>query len=341
MNRPSAKLESLLQRTSESGATGELLWRVTSESRGIDVTYGDRQRQFFIASATKLYVTAILAQLHDEGRLRWSDPVERFFDDPDLLRLLSRAASGGEPISIAEVMAHTSGLPDYFDGKRADGSTTFRRTLSQDVDWNLDDVVRWSSEMKPTRRGKGHYSDTGYQVLGGLIERVEGKPLGTVVDERIAQRLGLQRTFVFDVGDVGRYVEIASMKLGDAVARIPLAMASVQADGGVVTTLDEALRFTRAFFAGEVFEARDLDFIESDWHRIFPPFHYGYGVMRFHLPAIMTGLRNLPVMVGHGGASGAVMFTSADRDITVVGSVNQLEGRSRAYQLMAKSVMAI
>lgn len=335
------KLERLLERTLESGATGELLWRVTCRSRGSDVVFGDPNRQFFLASATKLFVTAILAQLQDEGRIHWSDPVGGFFDSPMLAGVLSDAAGGGQPITIAEVMAHTAGLPDYFEGERADGGTTFARVIEQDMAWDFDDVLRWSKAMKPARRGRGHYSDTGYQLLGALIERVEGKSFGAVVDERIAQRLALLRTFVFGSLDVDRVDEIAQMRLGHGVVRIPLAMASVQADGGAVSTLDEAHRFIGAFFGGALFDPRNLPVIESDWHRIFPPFAYGYGVMRYHLPGIMTGFRALPPMVGHGGASGVVLFTSADRDITVVGTVNQVAKRSLAYRLMTKSLLSV
>lgn len=339
MATESGKLTELLQRTSDSGRTGELLWRVTSERRGVDGTFGDPKRQFFLASATKLFVVAILAQLQDEARIAWADPVERHLDRPDLSTLLT--AADGPAISIAEVLAHTAGLPDYFEDRRADGGTTFGRVLQHDLSWNIDDVLHWSRGMKPARRGKGHYSDTGYQILGSLIEQIEGKPFGTVVDERIAQRLELHRTFVFGSGDVDRYDEIAPMRNGTETARIPLAMASVQADGGAVSTLADAHRFIEAFFAGELFDRRNLGFIESDWHRIFPPFAYGYGVMRFHLPALLTGFRRLPVMVGHGGASGVVMFTSIDRDVTIVGTVNQLQKRSTAYQLVTKSLLAV
>ena len=62
-----ARIIKALEAVDRKPVTGEVLWRLRSDDRRVDVTYGDPDRQFFIASATKLYVTAILAQLRMEG----------------------------------------------------------------------------------------------------------------------------------------------------------------------------------------------------------------------------------------------------------------------------------
>ena len=94
----------LAQLTPEPG-TGEVLWRVRSADGSVDVTHGDPDRQFFLASATKLFVTAILAQLRDEGRLDWAAPLADYLSDVDLSGLFRTGATDrGGTVTVAPVL---------------------------------------------------------------------------------------------------------------------------------------------------------------------------------------------------------------------------------------------
>ncbi len=337
----SAALEALIRKVDEDPKSGEVLWRMRSDDGRIDLVYGDPIRQFFIASATKLYVTAILAQLRVEGRLAWDAPIASYLPDLDLAGILVvNGADRSGVMTVREVMAHTSGLADYFEGKRPDGPTTIERAIAGDFAWTVGDVIAWTRAMKPGTPGKGLYSDTGFQLLGALIERVDGRSFRDAVAARITEPLGMARTYVFGPGNVAGFDGIAAMRWGEVPLRIPLAMASVQADGGVVSTLDDGLAFLDAFFGGRLFPAALLAEMALDWHRIFFPLQYGTGIMRFSMPRVLTGFRAVPPFVGHSGASGTVMFRAADLGLTVVGTVNQAKHRSMPYQLMVRAALA-
>jgi CubicO group peptidase (beta-lactamase class C family) len=335
MGSPQQAVADVVEAADRSGATGEVLWRVRSDDGRVDVTHGDPDRPFFIASATKLYVTAILAQLRQEGRLSWDDTAARHLP-PGLVDPLPR----GRDLTIRELLAHTSGLPDYFEDRRPDGPTTFARIRHLDRGWTLADVVAWSARQAPQAPGRGHYSDTGYQVLGGVIEHVTGMTFGDAVRVRVSERIGQVATWVFGRESIVRYDDVATMRFGKDPLVIPRAMASVQADGGIVSTVTDGVRFVDAFFCGELFEAALLSEIMADWHRIFRPLEYGTGIMRFRLPAAYTGFRRVPPFYGHSGVSGTVLFRCPDLGLTVVGTVNQVRGRSRPYRLMVRSALA-
>jgi len=320
--------------------TGEVLWRIRSADGSVDVTHGDPDRQFFLASATKLFVTAILAQLRDEGRLDWAAPLADYLSDVDLSGLFRTGATDrGGTVTVAEVMAHTAGVGDYFEGRRADGTTTLENAVAADPVYGLEDVLRWTRGMKSPTAGRGHYSDTGYQLLGAVIESVSGQAFGHAVQHRIAGPFGLTRTFCFGPSDVSRYDSIASVRNGKDPLHIPNTMASVQADGGIVSTLDDATRFLDLFFSGGLFPAGLLDEMMRDWHRIMYPLEYGTGVMRFRMAPVFTGLRRVPAFVGHSGATGTVLFRAPRTGLTIVGTVNQIQGRSRPYRLMVRCAL--
>jgi CubicO group peptidase (beta-lactamase class C family) len=123
---------------------------------------------------------------------------------------------------------------------------------------------------------------------------------------------------------------------GTRPLRIPRAMASFGPDGGIVSTARDQLTFLRAFIAGELFPRSFLDEMTSEWRRWRFPLDYGIGIMRFAIPRVMALGRAVPPMIGHSGASGAVLYHSPERDLSVALTVNQIAKRSLSYQLLSR-----
>jgi len=309
-----------------------LLWSLHRSTDGSTLTYGDPDQPFFIASATKLYVTAILAQMRSEGLLSWDAPIADLLDQLPLRPLVGDA-------TVREVMGHTAGLGDYFEGKRRAAPSTFAQVVTGDFGWDVHDVLAWTAEVPHGVRGRGLYSDTGYQLLGAVIEKLDHHSFADSVRMRIAEPLDLRHTYVFDHSSLGDYERISPLFSGDVRLHIPQAMASVQADGGIVSTINEGLVFLDAFFNGRLFPAELMPEIAGGWHAIFRPLEYGTGIMRFALPRVMTGMRRIPPFIGHSGASGTVMFTCPELGLTVVGTVNQIRNRSLPYRLMVRTAL--
>lgn len=330
------RIHRLIEKSEADRRTGEVLWRVVG-SDGLDVVHGDLDRPFFIASVSKLFTVACLAQLRDEGRLDWDAPIAGYLPALDLTGLAvenGRDVSG--EITVREVMSHTAGLADYFEGPRPDGPTTLERAMAHDFAWTAEEVVEWTRAMTPARRGRGLYSDTGFQLLDAVVEHLDARPFAASVRARITEPLGLAGTFVYTHDDHERFDEMAVIRHGDVDLHLPLLLASVDGQGGVVSTLRDGVSFLQAFFDGRLFDVTLLDEMLTDWHRIFTPLEYGTGVMRFRLPAVFTGFRSFS-FEGHSGASGVVWYRDARSGVIVVGTVNQLKQRQLPYQLMIRT----
>jgi len=349
MSTREQRIRRLIEKSAADSRTGEVLWRVvapaTNDEPGLDVVHGDLDRPFFIASVSKLFTVVCLAQLRDEGRLDWDAPIARFLPDLDLSGLAVENGRDGSvrdvssEITVREVMAHTAGLADYFEGPRPDGPTTLERAMQNDFGWGEAEVIEWTRAMTPARRGRGLYSDTGFQLLDGVVERLDGRPFAASVRARITEPLGLDRTYVFTIDTLDRFDEMAVIRHGDRDLRLPLLLASCGGQGAVVSTLRDGVTFLQAFFDGRLVDAALLDEMLTDWHRIFSPLEYGTGVMRFRLPAVFTGFRSFEFQ-GHSGASGVVWYRDARSGVIVVGTVNQLKQRQLPYQLMIRTAAA-
>lgn len=334
------RIHRLIEKSAADRRTGEVLWRVVTPDGGLDVVHGDLDRPFFVASVSKLFTTVCLAQLRDEGRLDWDAPIAGYLPDLDLTGLaIEKGRDVSGEITVREVMAHTAGLADFFEGPRPDGPTTLERAMQRDFSWSEADVIEWTRAMPPARRGRGLYSDTGFQLLDSVITRLDGRPFAESVRARITEPLGLAGTFVFTLDTLDRFDEMAVIRHGVRDLRLPLLLASCGGQGGVVSTLRDGVAFLQAFFGARLFDAALLDEMLTDWHRIFSPLEYGTGVMLFRLPAVLTGFRSFP-FEGHSGASGVVFYRDARTGVIVVGTVNQLQQRQLPYQLMIRTATA-
>ncbi|UTT63260.1 serine hydrolase domain-containing protein [Microcella humidisoli] len=333
------RIHRLIEKSAADRRTGEVLWRVVSPD-GLDVVHGDLDRPFFVASVSKLFTVVCLAQLRDEGKLDWDAPIAGYLPDLDLTGLaVDNGRDVSDEITVREVLGHTAGLADYFEGPRPDGPTTLKRALQSDFGWGEAEVVEWTRAMTPARRGRGLYSDTGFQLLDGVVERLDGRAFAESVRARITAPLGLDHTYVFTSDTLDRFDEMAVIRYADRDLRLPLLLASCGGQGAVVSTLRDGVAFVQAFFDGRLFDKKLLDEMLINWHRIFSPLEYGTGVMRFRLPAVLTGFRSFEFQ-GHSGASGVVFYRDDRTGVIVVGTVNQLKQRQLPYQLMIRTAAA-
>ncbi|MFM8939888.1 MAG: serine hydrolase domain-containing protein, partial [Phenylobacterium sp.] len=196
---------------------------------------------------------------------------------------------------------------------------------------------RMGASGPPGAGARAAYSDTNYQILGKVIETLDGAEFHTAFERRIVRPLGLSSTWIYSDPDDRRP---RLLRYREAELAIPQAMTFAQADGGVVTTAREGLSFVRAFFEGRLFNSARLSPLQ-DFRPMFFPLEYGTGMMRFQLPGAMTGLQKLPPLIGHSGLSGAILFHAPARGLSFAGTVNQVDRRSTVFQLLARAVMTV
>lgn len=296
----------------------------------------DSTSPYFSASITKLFVAIVVMQLRAEGRVGLDTPlVDVVPHDLSRLHVLD-GVDHTASMTVSQALAHTTGLPNYLEDTPRRGRSFLDETLDADRSWGVPDVIEHSREILrprfiPGTARRAYYSDTNYQLLGAAIEHITGHPLDTAIRTRLTDPLGLAETRLFD-GTRDDIDSIATLFHGDRLLRHPLLMTSVGADGGIVTSADDSMTLLRAWLEGRLLSPDDVALMQATWRRIFRPFRYGLGVMQFRLPRVLTGMRSME-MIGHSGASGALMFVVPAQGLLVTGTVNQLESRSQPFKL--------
>lgn len=298
---------------------------------------------YFIASTTKLYVTAIILHLKSKGVLDLDDKISKYLDSPVLkgLHTLNGKDYSSE-ISIKNLLAHTSGIPDYFQQKNKEGKS-FESELIRGNDqfWTFEQVVDYSKQLKPLfvpdAKGKAHYSDTNFQLLGKIAENITQKSITENYEELIFNPLELSRTYLYtDIQDQ----KPKTLYYKSKELFIPKAMASFGPDGGIVSTSNELMIFLTAFFNGTFFPKSYIESLKT-WNRIFFPMQSGVGIHRFKLPWIFNPTGTIPELLGHSGLSGTLAYHSPEKDIYITGTVNQVANPGTSFRLAIKLLQKV
>ncbi len=143
-----------------------------------DNTPVDSETRFAIGSVSKQFVCVAILLLAEDGKLSPTDPVARFY--PDLAR-------AGE-ITLLDLMNHVSGYPDYYPLDFLDR----RMRAAIEPDELLRQYAGGRLDFEPGTRWS--YSNTGYILLGRVVEKVSGESLGAFLEQRLFRPLGMNAT---------------------------------------------------------------------------------------------------------------------------------------------------
>lgn len=264
-----------------------------------------RNASFRIASVTKTFVSAAIHRLTEQGLVSLEDPLDKLLMVSDL-ELLRGHGYRTNQITVAQLLAHTSGLPDY-----AETQDYIQAVLADPTRrWTRREQIEFALETFPRKGEPGKvfsYSDTGYLLLGEILERHGGLPLANAYRHGLNfAQLGLVSTWLesMEAPPPGAGPRL-SQYLGDVDINNADPSFDLYGGGGLVSTVDDLNRFISALFDGRVVNAESL---HSMMTTTLEP-HAGRGLLKYDLDGI--------VCWGHEGFWGVLMLRCPSEDITV------------------------
>lgn len=144
-----------------------------------------RNTVYRIGSITKMFTALMLLQLVEEGKVRFYDPVEKYF--PEINQVQGRF-TGAPPVTLLQLATHTSGLD-----REPDDPATYQ--TGGVADWEKI-LVRALPHTKFIYEPgwRYHYSNIGYAILGAALSRAAGQRYTDYVTRKIFMPLGMART---------------------------------------------------------------------------------------------------------------------------------------------------
>ena len=230
-----------------------------------------RDAIFRIASMTKPVTSVAALMLVDEGRIALTDPISRWapeFADMRVLRAPTGPLDEADPavreITFNDLLTHRSGLT-YGSFHAGPIQPAYDAALGGDIDSHVapdDWITALAGLPLIDQPGAGFHYGNSTDLLGFLIARIEGEPLGAVLQRRIFGPLGMTDTgFVVPPANTHRKAQLygfdaaggmiprptGASGAGAVLPERPADMTYVSGSGGLWSTLDDYLAFARLF----------------------------------------------------------------------------------------------
>jgi CubicO group peptidase (beta-lactamase class C family) len=256
--------------------------------------------RFRIGSLTKQFTAAAVLLLEEQGKLKVEDPVKKYLPD---------VPAAWDKITIFNLLTHTSGIPNFTDFPDYAASEPFATTPEKLV-------ARFSDKPLEFQPGeKGHYSNSGYILLGYLIERISGEDYAAFVQQYIFTPLGMK-----DSGYDSNPAIIARRASGYSPGpNGPLNASFVHMSvpfsaGGLYSTTEDLLRWERGLFGGKLLSPSSLQKMTTPFKN---DYAFGLGV----------GTKNNRKLIAHSGGiegfNSYLCYYPADQvTVAVLGNLN-------------------
>lgn len=252
-----------------------------------------------IGSISKHFTAEAILLLAEEGKLKLDDPFSKY---------LSEAPEAWKPITLRHILAHTSGLKDW----EAANVLSYRR------EYTADEFIKLMSpfplDFVPGE--KWAYSNTGYPLLGLVIERASGQPFEAFMTERIFKPLGMNATRFNHPSHIvpnhaGGYVdESGVLRKGE-----PLRPQVIAPNGGMLTTVLDMAKWEQVFYSERLLKRSSLEQMQTPVQlNDGATFNSGLGVFLDTFRGHRLILHNGSTVAGYS----AVFYSYPDDKLTVI-----------------------
>lgn len=267
---------------------------------------------FRLGSITKQFTAAVILQLVEEGKLSLSDPLSKFLPD---------YPKPGAAATVAQLLNHTSGIQNYTGIPGWMSSDKPATAVTTD---SLIAEFREKADEFPAGT-RFSYNNSGYVLLGAIIEKVTGKPWYVAVADRITKPLGLTTIrYGLDEPGISQMAAGYTDRDGKVAPARPIHMSVPHAAGALVGSVGDLAKWAKALHGGKVVKSETYQQMIartrlSDGKEV----DYAYGLSN----GDVRGRRS----IGHGG--GIFGFSTAslyvpDEDVFVAVFANSDEPRS-------------
>jgi CubicO group peptidase (beta-lactamase class C family) len=193
---------------------------------------------FRIGSMTKQFTAVAILMLVEEGKVAVSDPITKFLPD---------YPTGGKTITVEHLLTHTSGIKSYTD--MDDFLANIRKDYT--VKELIDHFKSQPMEFDPGDKYK--YDNSGYFLLGAIIEKASGMGYEAFLKKRIFDVVGMPQTSLESTSRITPRRARGYAKTGEVWTNADwMSMTQPYAAGAIVSTVDDLAKWDAALYTGSL-----------------------------------------------------------------------------------------
>ena len=240
------------------------------------------ETRFRLGSITKQFTATLILQLVDQGKIKLDGKLSDYL--PDYRKDV------GQKVTVHQLLNHTSGIPSYT------GQPGFFNDVSRNPYSVADFVKKYASNDLEFEPGsKFSYNNSGYFLLGAIIEKVTGQPYEKVLKEKIFDPLGMKNTGYDHHTTILEKRAAGYVKTPDGYLNAPyLDMSLPYAAGSMYSTVDDLYLWDQALYTDRVVSAPSKELM---YKPNMNDYAYGWFITKTKLG---TGTETVP-SINHGG----------------------------------------
>jgi D-alanyl-D-alanine carboxypeptidase len=295
---------------------------------------------FHIASIGKVFTATIILKLFEEGKLNLSDPIDKYLKKESLDKLfLYNGIDYSDKVTITQLLNHTSGINDYFESENKDSNSLLKEIKKNpDKFWTpeeLLDFTRVNQKAVGKPADKYFYSDTGYILLGLIIEKVSGKKFEVVLQEKILTPLNMKDTYMHLRSEPLSKPKkpISTMMLSNKDVTTYKSISADWTGGGIISTAEDLLIFQSALVMGKIISQNNYLAMRGR-NKFIDGVYYGLGLMTVRFGDMLFLMKGSPELQGHSGLLSTVMFYSAEIDTHIIANLGSTEDIPKVFEMM-------
>jgi D-alanyl-D-alanine carboxypeptidase len=327
-----------------------LLVLLNSEKLGISYEYppNGNESAFHIASIGKVFTATLICMLVEKGKISLDDPIVNYLPNTSLAGLfVFEGKDYAKQVTVRELLTHTSGVADYAEDAVIDGPPFFELLLEDpDTFWTPEMLLSFSRNNQHAVGKPGelfHYSDTGYILLGKIIEKVTAKPFHENLHDDIFRPLRMNDSYLMFRSEPANQPKklVRKIWLSDREISKFTSLSSDWAAGGIVSTPAELLKFHRALREGKLISPALLDQMETYDNQFLPGINYGMGMMQINFPDSDPMLSSLPSVTGHLGIWATHMLYDRTTDSHIILNLGSTSCMNRSFEVLIELMKTI
>ncbi len=304
-------------------------WKFAAGTSGPKHKPIDADNPYHIASIGKTFTSVLIARLCERGKISFDDPVSKYLPADMLSGLfVYRGTDYAGKVLVRHLLNHTSGIGDYYEGKPLQGKP-IKQLLVEGPGrfWTPDETIAYTRDnQKPVAAPgqKFHYSDTGYNLLGKLIENITGKALHENLHDEILTPLGMDNSCLLFYSEPKEKpsLPLAETYIGGHEVSTYKSISLDWAGGGIVSTTEDLLRFHKALVTHQLIKKETLAQCLNDTGRFSYGMDYGYGILCLNVGTMTLVLPKSFYMWGNFGSIASYMFYNPVYDTYIIGTFN-------------------
>ncbi|KQL56427.1 MULTISPECIES: serine hydrolase domain-containing protein [Bacillaceae] len=281
------------------------------------------QTRFSIASGSKIFTSIAICKLVEEGKLTFDTTIKNclrvalpYFDDA---------------ITIHHLLTHTSGIPDYFDEDKMDDYEELWETFPMyQVRSPKDFLPMFQLEKMQDKVGRTFkYNNTGYILLGLVVEAISGMDFDAYIAKTIFTKIGMTNSGYFSVDELPENVACGYIEKPDGAVKTNVFSLPAKGgpDGGAYVTAHDMGIFWEALMNGELLSAEMMRNFMAPQEPVDEDIFYGYiGYMESNEQGVVKFIQ-----MGYDPGVNYRSVYYPEHDLIIIVCSNQSEG---AYEML-------